>query len=82
MALRFRYRLTSREKDALLSEQAALIEAQAAELERRAARIAALEALLTKPKKTSQNSVIAQGIGFWTASSLGGNAPLRAIVIA
>src|SRR5512147_211660 len=58
MALRFRYRLTSREKDALLSEQAALIEAQAAELERRAARIAALEALLTKPKTTSQNSSI------------------------
>src|SRR5512147_1524493 len=56
MALRVRYRLTSREKDALLSEQAALIEVQAAELERRAARIAALEALLTKPKKTSKNS--------------------------
>src|SRR5512147_2804646 len=58
MAFRFRYRLTSREKDALLSEQAALIEAQAAELERRAARIAALEARLAKPKTTSQNSSI------------------------
>src|SRR5512147_1234386 len=58
MALRFRYRLTSREKDALLSEQAALIEAQAAELERRAARLAALEARLAKPKTTSQNSGI------------------------
>jgi transposase len=45
----FRYRLSDREKDALLSEQAALIE-------RQAARIAELEALLAKPKKTSQNS--------------------------
>jgi transposase len=45
----FRYRLSDREKDALLSEQAVLIE-------RQAARIAELEALLAKPKKTSQNS--------------------------
>src|SRR5512134_456310 len=58
MALRFRYRLTSRARDALLSEQAALIAAQAAELERRAARMAALEAQLAQPKKTSQNSSI------------------------
>jgi transposase len=45
----FRYRLSDREKDALLIEQAALIE-------RLAARVAELEALLAKPKKTSQNS--------------------------
>jgi transposase len=45
----FRYRLSDREKDALLSEQAAWIE-------RLAARVVALEALLAKPKKTSQNS--------------------------
>ena len=45
----FRYRLSDREKDALLSEQAALIE-------RLAARVAELEALLAKPKKTSRNS--------------------------
>ena len=45
----FRYRLSDREKDALLTEQAALIE-------RQAVRIAELEALLAKPKKTSQNS--------------------------
>jgi transposase len=45
----FRYRLSDREKDTLLSEQAALIE-------RQAARIAELEALLAKPAKTSQNS--------------------------
>lgn len=45
----FRYRLSDREKDALLTEQAALIE-------RLAARVAELEALLAKPKKTSQNS--------------------------
>ena len=49
MTPRFRYRLSSREKDALLTEQAALIEHQAA-------RIAALEAELAKPKKTSKNS--------------------------
>lgn len=49
MTLPFRYRLSDREKDALLTEQAALIE-------RQAARIAELEALLAKPKKTSQNS--------------------------
>ena len=45
----FRYRLSDREKDALLSEQAALIE-------RLAARVQELEAQLAKPKKTSQNS--------------------------
>lgn len=45
----FRYRLSERDKDALLTEQAALIE-------RLAARVAELEALLAKPKKTSQNS--------------------------
>jgi transposase len=45
----FRYRLSEREKDALLIEQAALIE-------RLAARVKELEALLAKPKKTSQNS--------------------------
>jgi transposase len=45
----FRYRLSDREKDALLTEQAALIE-------RLASRVAELEALLAKPKKTSQNS--------------------------
>jgi transposase len=49
MAPLFRYRLSEREKDALLSEQAALIE-------RLAARVKELEALLAKPKKTSQNS--------------------------
>src|SRR5512143_1512551 len=49
MAPPFRYRLSDREKDALLAEQAALIE-------RQAARIAELEALLAKPQKTSQNS--------------------------
>ena len=49
MTLPFRYRLSDREKDALLSEQAALIE-------RLAARVAELEALLARPKKTSQNS--------------------------
>jgi transposase len=42
----FRYRLSDREKDALLTEQAALIE-------RLAARVKELEALLAKPKKTS-----------------------------
>lgn len=42
-------RLTEAEKDALLREQAALIE-------RMAARIAELEALVGKPKKTSSNS--------------------------
>lgn len=45
----FRYRLSDREKDALLSEQAALIE-------RQAARIEELEAQLARPKKTSRNS--------------------------
>jgi transposase len=45
----FRYRLSDREKDALLTEQAALIE-------RLTTRVAELEALLAKPKKTSQNS--------------------------
>lgn len=49
MTLPVRYRLSDQEKDALLTEQAALIE-------RQAARIAELEALLAKPKKTSQNS--------------------------
>jgi transposase len=49
MAPPFCYRLSDREKDALLSEQAALIE-------RLAARVKELEALLAKPKKTSQNS--------------------------
>jgi transposase len=49
MTLPFRYRLSDREKDALLSEQGVLIE-------RQAARIAELEALLARPKKTSQNS--------------------------
>ena len=39
----FRYRLSDREKDALLSEQAALIE-------RQAARIAELEGLLCRPR--------------------------------
>ena len=43
----FRYRLSDREKDALLTEQAALIE-------RQAARMAELEALLARPQKTSQ----------------------------
>lgn len=46
-----RYRLSDAEKDALLLEQAALIE-------RLAARIAELEALVGKPKKTSANSHI------------------------
>lgn len=45
----FRYRLSDRGKDALLTEQAALIE-------RLAARVKDLEALLARPKKTSQNS--------------------------
>src|SRR5690349_21239346 len=44
-----RYRLSETEKDALLVEQATLIE-------RLAARVAELEALLGKPKKTSANS--------------------------
>ena len=44
-----RYRLTDAEKDALLDEQAALIE-------RLAARVAELEAVLGKPRKTSSNS--------------------------
>ena len=44
-------RLSEAEKDALLAEQAALIE-------RMAARIAELEALVGKPKKTSTNSHI------------------------
>ena len=44
-----RYRLSDAEKDALLFEQAALIE-------RLVARVAELEALLGKPKKTSTNS--------------------------
>src|SRR5512143_541443 len=47
----FRYRLSDREKDALLTEQAALIE-------RQAARIVELEALLARPEKTSRNSHI------------------------
>jgi transposase len=46
-----RYRLTDGEKDALLMEQAALID-------RLAARIAELEALVGKPKKTPSNSHI------------------------
>ena len=49
MVLPFRYRLSDREKDALLTEQAALIE-------RQAGRIAKLEALLARPEKTSRNS--------------------------
>ncbi len=49
MAPPFRYRLSDDEKDALLCEQAALIE-------RQSARIAELEALLGRPKKTSRNS--------------------------
>lgn len=49
MALPFQYRLSDREKDALLTEQAALID-------RLTARVAELEARLAKPKKTSQNS--------------------------
>jgi transposase len=49
MAPPFRYRLSDREKDALLAEQAALIE-------HLAVRVAELEALLAKPRKTSQNS--------------------------
>lgn len=44
-----RYRLSDAEKDVLLVEQAALIE-------RLAARVAELEALVGKPKKTSANS--------------------------
>jgi transposase len=44
-----RYRLSEAEKDALLLEQAALIE-------RLAARVAELEALVGKPRKTSANS--------------------------
>jgi len=51
MTLPPRYRLSEAEKDALLLEQAALIE-------RMAARIAELEALVGKPKKTSTNSHI------------------------
>src|SRR5512147_771025 len=47
----FRYRLSDREKDALLTEQAARIE-------RQAARIVELEALLARPEKTSRNSHI------------------------
>lgn len=46
-----RYRLSEAEKDALLVEQAALIE-------RLVARVAELEALVGKPKKTSANSHI------------------------
>lgn len=46
-----RYRLSEAEKDALLVEQAALIE-------RLAARVAELEALVGKPRKTSVNSHI------------------------
>jgi transposase len=46
-----RHRLTEAEKDALLLEQAALIE-------RLAARVAELEALVGKPRKTSSNSHI------------------------
>jgi transposase len=49
MTTPFRYRLSDREKDALLSEQAALIE-------REAARIAELEGLLCRPRKTSRSS--------------------------
>lgn len=45
----FRYRLSEPEKDALLTEQAALIE-------RLLVRVAELEALLARPKKTSKNS--------------------------
>lgn len=45
----FRYRLSEQEKDALLTEQAALID-------RLMARVAELEALLARPKKTSKNS--------------------------
>lgn len=44
-----RYRLSEKEKDALLTEQAALID-------RLVARVAELEALLARPKKTSKNS--------------------------
>ena len=51
MATPPRIRLTEAEKDALLREQAALIE-------RMAARIAELEALVGKPRKTSSNSSI------------------------
>ena len=51
MATPPRIRLTEAEKDALLLEQAALIE-------RMAARIAELEALVGKPRKTSSNSSI------------------------
>ncbi|HYH19757.1 MAG TPA: IS66 family transposase [Azospirillum sp.] len=51
MTLPPRYRLSDAEKDALLLEQAALIE-------RLVARVAELEALLGKPKKTSANSHI------------------------
>ena len=51
MATSPRIRLTEAEKDALLLEQAALIE-------RMAARIAELEALVGKPRKTSSNSSI------------------------
>jgi transposase len=49
MTAPFRYRLSEKEKDALLTQQAALIE-------RQAARIVELEALVARPKKTSQNS--------------------------
>ncbi|GAA4246856.1 hypothetical protein GCM10022293_00090 [Azospirillum formosense] len=49
MRVPLRYRLNEAEKDALLIEQAALIE-------RMAARIAELEALVGKPRKTSANS--------------------------
>jgi transposase len=45
----FRYRLSNREKDALLTEHTALIE-------RQAARITELEALLARPEKTSRSS--------------------------
>ena len=52
----FRYRLSEREKDALLTEQAALIDRLMARVQALDARVAELEALLAKPKKTSKNS--------------------------
>ncbi len=56
MTLPFRYRLSEREKDALLTEQAALIDRLMARVQALDARVAELEALLAKPKKTSKNS--------------------------
>ena len=52
----FRYRLSEKEKDALLTEQAALIDRLAARVQELDARVAELEALLVQPKKTSKNS--------------------------